>query len=129
MLSRGFSDPKCMAAMQLLQTDPKEAQRKFQNDPEVSGFLQEFGKLMAGHFEALGSAQGGAGAGAGSGGGSALVGSAGSAPSSSSSASGNGEGIRIGAASGSSSGAGGAAGGAGIQELGPLHAQALQRKR
>jgi hypothetical protein len=125
VLSRGFSDPKCMAAMQLLQTDPKEAQRRFQNDPEVSGFLQEFGRLMAGHFEALGSAQGqqgqqgqqGSGAAAGGGGVS-------SAPSSSSSSGGGGDGIRIGSAS--SSGAGSAPV---IQELGPLHAQALQRKK
>jgi hypothetical protein len=120
-LSRGFSNPKCMAAMQLLQSDPKEAQRRFGSDPEVSGFLREFGKLMAGHFEALGAQQQsqqqpGEGRGTSSGGGSSAApsGSTGEA------------GIRVGSSS-TSSGAGGA--GPGIQELGPLHAQALQRKR
>lgn len=63
VLKRGFQDPKCMAAMQLLQKNPKEAQQKFQNDPEVSRFLQEFGKMMAGHFEGLAAKQAGGGSG------------------------------------------------------------------
>jgi hypothetical protein len=57
ILTRGFRDPKCMAAMELMQKDPSEAIRKFQGDPQVTAFLQEFGKLMAGHFETLGSSQ------------------------------------------------------------------------
>ena len=36
ILSRGFQSPKCMAAMELLQKDPQEARRRFQDDPEVS---------------------------------------------------------------------------------------------
>lgn len=63
ILSRGFKDPKCMAAMQLLQKNPKEAQQKFQHDPDVSRFLQEFGKMMAGHFEGLAAQQAASGGG------------------------------------------------------------------
>lgn len=57
ILSKGFQDPKCLAAIQLMQKDPKEALKRFQGDPVVGQFLQEFGKVMSGHFEALGQAQ------------------------------------------------------------------------
>ena len=57
VVSSGFKNPKCMAAMQLLQKNPQEAQQRFQHDPEVSRFLQEFGKMMAGHFEGLAAQQ------------------------------------------------------------------------
>jgi hypothetical protein len=46
-----------MAAIQLMQQNPKEAFSKFQSDPEVVTFLQEFGKIMGTHFEALGAQQ------------------------------------------------------------------------
>lgn len=46
-----------MAAIQLMQQNPKEALNKFQSDPEVTMFLQEFGKIMSAHFEALGAQQ------------------------------------------------------------------------
>eukprot|EP00981_Chlorochromonas_danica_P004881 scaffold978_cov172-Ochromonas_danica.AAC.12 len=55
VLKRGFGHPKCMAAMQLMQKDPQEAKKRFEGDPEVTAFLREFGKLMADHFEGLGS--------------------------------------------------------------------------
>ncbi len=54
IIARGMSDPRCQAALQLMQTDPKEAQKRFQHDQEVNVFLQEFGKVMSGHFDALG---------------------------------------------------------------------------
>jgi hypothetical protein len=57
ILASGLNNPKCLAALQLLQKDPKEAQQRFQNDPEVSFFLQEFGKVMSSHFFALGNQQ------------------------------------------------------------------------
>lgn len=47
-----------MAAMQLMQSNPKEAMERFKDDVEVTRFLQEFGKVMADHFESLGSKQG-----------------------------------------------------------------------
>lgn len=53
VLARGFQNPKCMAAMQLLQSDPKEALTRFQHDEEVSVFLKEFGSVMSGHFMGL----------------------------------------------------------------------------
>lgn len=46
-----------MAAIQLMQQNPKEAFSKFQSDAEVVSFLQEFGKIMGAHFEALGAQQ------------------------------------------------------------------------
>jgi hypothetical protein len=54
ILARGLNHPKCLAALQLLQSNPNEAKTRFQNDPEVSLFLQEFGKVMSNHFFALG---------------------------------------------------------------------------
>lgn len=125
IVSNGFKNPKCMAAMQLLQKNPKEAQTKFQNDPEVSLFLQEFGKLMAGHFEALGSSsnnnnnsninQSGNASSSGTGSGRAPV-------STSRVEELNDDGtVKITADDANT-------GGGGIQEIGPLHAQVLQKK-
>ena len=54
ILSRGLSNPKCMAALTLLQSDPASAKRRFEHDPDVSMFLQEFGRVMADHFNSLG---------------------------------------------------------------------------
>jgi hypothetical protein len=57
ILSRGLSNPKCMAALQLLQSDPTEAKKRFEKDPDVSLFLQEFGRVMSSHFTSLGASQ------------------------------------------------------------------------
>lgn len=54
VLSRGLSDPRCMAAIQLLQKNPQQAMQQFQHDPVVSLFLREFAGIMASHFESLG---------------------------------------------------------------------------
>ena len=125
IVSNGFKNPKCMAAMQLLQKNPKEAQAKFQNDPEVSLFLQEFSKLMAGHFEALGNNSSNNSNQSSSGqSGTANV-SMGSARRSSSTSSRVEELNDDGTVKITSDGAGT---GAGIQEIGPLHAQVLQKK-
>ena len=43
--------------MQLIQTDPKEAKKRFEGDPEVDLFMSEFGKVMSGHFSQLGADQ------------------------------------------------------------------------
>jgi hypothetical protein len=40
-----------MAALELMQRDPKEAQKRFASDPDVNRFMQEFGKVMASHFQ------------------------------------------------------------------------------
>lgn len=48
-----MSNPKCLAAIQALQEDPAKALATYRSDPVVSVFLQEFGKMMAGHFEGL----------------------------------------------------------------------------
>lgn len=53
ILARGLRNPRCTAAIELMQRDPKEAQRRFKGDPEVDLFLREFGKVMAAHFESL----------------------------------------------------------------------------
>merc|ERR1712118_482536 len=44
-----------MEAFSLMQKDPGQAKKKYANDPEVTHFLTEFSKLMATHFEVLGS--------------------------------------------------------------------------
>ncbi|CAE7537883.1 unnamed protein product, partial [Symbiodinium microadriaticum] len=54
ILARGLSNPKCMTALTLLQSDPTEAKKRFEKDPDVSLFLQEFGRVMADHFNDLG---------------------------------------------------------------------------
>ena len=57
IISRGLQDPKCKAAMQLMQQDPKAAQKRFEGDPDVDLFMREFGKVMAAHFDGLGQQQ------------------------------------------------------------------------
>eukprot|EP01041_Mallomonas_annulata_P005066 gene5067-10141_t len=54
IISAGLSSPRCVTAMQLMQSDPAEAKRRFENDEVVSVFLREFGRLMSTHFEQLG---------------------------------------------------------------------------
>ena len=122
VVSNGFKNPKCMAAMQLLQKNPKEAQAKFQNDPEVSVFLQEFSKLMAGHFEALGnSSSNNSSNNQGSSANVSMASTRGSTSTSNRVEELNDDGtVKITADS--------AGTGAGIQEIGPLHAQVLQKK-
>ena len=39
----------------MMQSDPKEARKRFEGDVEVDTFLREFGRIMSGHFEKLGS--------------------------------------------------------------------------
>lgn len=53
VIRNGLLNPKCVAAMKLLQTDPKAAQKKFQGDVEVELFMKEFGGVMSDHFNAL----------------------------------------------------------------------------
>jgi hypothetical protein len=55
-LAQGLRSPKCMAAMELMMSDPAEAKRRFAHDTEVSLFLQEFGRVMSAHFESLAAA-------------------------------------------------------------------------
>ena len=40
-----------------MQTDPKEAKKRFEGDPEVELFMGEFGKVMSSHFSQLGADQ------------------------------------------------------------------------
>jgi len=54
ILLAGLQHPKCKAALELLRKDPKEAQKRFGNDPEVDRFFREFGRVMGSHFDALG---------------------------------------------------------------------------
>lgn len=53
IISRGLSDPKCVAALKLMQKNPNEAKYRFSGDPEINLFLQEFGKVMSDHFFSL----------------------------------------------------------------------------
>ena len=55
ILQRGFKNPKCVAAIELMQINPQEAKKRFANDEEVNIFMKEFGKLMSNHFTNLGS--------------------------------------------------------------------------
>lgn len=57
IISKGMKDPKCLTAMQLMQSNPKEAMTRFKDDEDVSLFLREFGTVMAAHFEGLAAAQ------------------------------------------------------------------------
>ena len=57
IIKAGLSNPRCSAALQQMQADPKEAKKRFQNDPEVDLFMREFGKVMSGHFDSLGKDQ------------------------------------------------------------------------
>lgn len=50
IIARGLSKPKCLAALQLMQTNPREAEKQFKGDPEVDEFMNELSKTMASHF-------------------------------------------------------------------------------
>merc|ERR1712110_804318 len=52
-LTKGLSNPRIQEAMQLMQTDPTAAKKKYENDPEVTSFLMQFSQIMATHFEVL----------------------------------------------------------------------------
>lgn len=58
IIAKGMKDPKCVSAMQLMQSDPKQAMARFKDDEDVSLFLREFGSVMAAHFEGLAATQG-----------------------------------------------------------------------
>jgi hypothetical protein len=53
VLAAGLSNPKCLAAIDLMQKNPKEAKKRFESDVEVTLFIQEFGKMMSEHFNSL----------------------------------------------------------------------------
>ena len=55
IIKNGLKNSKCTAAMHMMQSDPKEARKRFEGDVEVDTFLREFGRVMSGHFEKLGS--------------------------------------------------------------------------
>ena len=57
MIRNGLGNHKCSQALQLMQTDPKEAKKRFEGDPEVELFMGEFGKVMSSHFSQLGADQ------------------------------------------------------------------------
>lgn len=57
VIRKGMRNPKCMAAMQLFQSNPKEAQARFQGDAEVEAFMREFSGVMSEHFTSLGEKQ------------------------------------------------------------------------
>lgn len=52
-LLKSLSDPKIQEAMKLMQTAPGEAQRRYQDNAEVTQFLKDFSALMATHFDVL----------------------------------------------------------------------------
>lgn len=54
VLGNGLKNPKCMAALQLMQKSPAEAKARFGNDPDVNAFVMEFGRVMGSHFTSLG---------------------------------------------------------------------------
>ena len=53
IFTRGLQNPKCMAALKLLQSDPKEAEKRFKGDPDVDLFIREFSRIMGGHFSSM----------------------------------------------------------------------------
>lgn len=57
ILLRGLQNPKCQEAMQLMQSDPTAAKKKFEHDAEVGAFMQAFSAVMAEHFTRLGEQQ------------------------------------------------------------------------
>mmetsp|Transcript_9478 Transcript_9478/g.9537 ORF Transcript_9478/g.9537 Transcript_9478/m.9537 type:complete len:352 (-) Transcript_9478:26-1081(-) len=54
IIAAGMQNPKCITAMQLMQSNPTEAKYRYEGDKEIEIFLKEFGKLMSMHFERLG---------------------------------------------------------------------------
>ena len=57
VIRNGLGNQKCTQALQLMQSDPKEAKKRFQGDPEVDLFMSEFGRVMSSHFDQLGATQ------------------------------------------------------------------------
>lgn len=58
IMKKALQNPKCVAALQLMQKDPKEAERRFKGDPDIDEFMREFGRIMGSHFTGLGEQQG-----------------------------------------------------------------------
>ncbi|KAL9187667.1 hypothetical protein ACHAXT_006045 [Thalassiosira profunda] len=59
-LARGMNDPRYMAALQSMQTHPKETLEKLQKEsPEIGEWLMEFCGVLGEHFAKLGKEQGG----------------------------------------------------------------------
>lgn len=54
VLARGFTDPRCMAAVEEMRTNPKAVSEKYGKDPELTEFLRQFAGLMAEHFGEIG---------------------------------------------------------------------------
>jgi hypothetical protein len=65
VLASGLRNPKCMAALELMQKNPAEAKARFGNDAEVNTFVMEFGRVMGSHFTGLGEKEKEAGTGGG----------------------------------------------------------------
>lgn len=53
IIRNGLGNHKCSTALQLMQSDPKEAKKRFEGDLEVELFMSEFGKVMSSHFSQL----------------------------------------------------------------------------
>ncbi|KAK7108391.1 uncharacterized protein [Littorina saxatilis] len=53
-LSRRLGDPRFMQAVTEFQTNPMEAMAKYQNNPEMQQFLQEFCGILGQHFSGMG---------------------------------------------------------------------------
>jgi hypothetical protein len=57
VIRNGLKNARCTAALQMMQSDPKEAKKRFEGDPEVDLFMKEFGKVMSLHFNELSETQ------------------------------------------------------------------------
>jgi hypothetical protein len=57
VIRNGLKNARCNAALQMMQSDPKEAKKRFEGDPEVDLFMKEFGKVMSLHFNELSESQ------------------------------------------------------------------------
>jgi hypothetical protein len=57
VIRNGLKNARCTAALQMMQSDPKEAKKRFEGDPEVDLFMREFGKVMSLHFNELSETQ------------------------------------------------------------------------
>lgn len=53
-LVKSMSNPKCIAALEALEKNPKEALKRFQGHDEVMEFLNEICNLLGNHFTKLG---------------------------------------------------------------------------
>jgi hypothetical protein len=57
VIRNGLNNARCTAALQMMQSDPKEAKKRFEGDPEIDLFMKEFGKVMSLHFNELSESQ------------------------------------------------------------------------